>query len=442
MNDLLITKSTVDYSVLAGIWASTTLAEGELLVVDGDGALIVGGTLQIETATGAGSIEGAGVGNATVILTSGLVTGSPLTVTYAVANSDTPTLWVAKAKIAMNAVSAITTHFTIGGGATTITLTAKVIAANDSALNMALADGTCTGITPAASSADTEAGILTAVTADKIQLLLGTVEGTPKVTSMIYKTGLKYEKQAYVAPVAAVKCVGSDLPASAGSYSLNVPTMSVGLSVGIAIRDMSKPTEETGAVRYYSTTTITGDLWSTKVATNPLYRIVAAINADSNAIVTAVAHEDGSNAIDGIKLTCDTAGEDFNVFVLSGALQNADIVGYTIVNGAYDATATTTSVANVKGIGTPTQLIALEKDLSTRDGYSGRQFLPEFYTVASKVAAGQTYVIYTITSIYPDQGTLVNHNKFTNVIMVAIPAGETGDGEDIVILDSILAEFI
>lgn len=129
----------------------------------------VTGVAQVETATAAGTVTGSG--NATVVITSAAVTGSPLTVSVPVLVGDTASQWADKVRIALGTYSAITDKFTISGSTTAIVLTRKsttiatgfpvAYAANDSTLNISLANGTCTGITNATSSANTTAGVAT-----------------------------------------------------------------------------------------------------------------------------------------------------------------------------------------------------------------------------------------------------------------------------------------
>ena len=132
------------------------------------------GTAQVETATAAGTIGGSGAGNASVVVTSAGMTGSPITLSVAVANSDTATLWAAKVRTAMNANAVIAARFTVGGSTTAISLTRKatttytlngtsvpVYPANDATLNISLDNGTCTGITTATTSANTTGGVAT-----------------------------------------------------------------------------------------------------------------------------------------------------------------------------------------------------------------------------------------------------------------------------------------
>lgn len=115
------------------------------------------GVNQVETATAAGTITASG--NATVVVTGDDITGSPLTVSVAVLNTDTAATWAGKVRSALGAVTAITSLYTVGGATTAISLTRIVKRYNDSTLNISLANGTCTGITAAPTSVQTTAGI-------------------------------------------------------------------------------------------------------------------------------------------------------------------------------------------------------------------------------------------------------------------------------------------
>ena len=115
------------------------------------------GDNQVETATAAGTITASG--NATVVVTGDDIVGSPLTVSVAVLNTDTAATWAGKVKTALGAVTAITSLYTVGGLSTAISLTRIVKRYNDSTLNISLANGTCTGITAAPTSANTTPGI-------------------------------------------------------------------------------------------------------------------------------------------------------------------------------------------------------------------------------------------------------------------------------------------
>ena len=128
------------------------------------------GTAQVETATVVGTITTAG--NAEVIVTSAIVTGSPITLSVAVALSDTASDVATKIRTALSADSAITTYFSIGGTGADVVLTHKgskqytingtsvpVYPANDATLNISIDNDTCAGLTTAATSTDTTAGV-------------------------------------------------------------------------------------------------------------------------------------------------------------------------------------------------------------------------------------------------------------------------------------------
>ena len=128
-----------------------------------DGVMIrnFGGTLQVETATIVGTITGNG--NASVTVTAAGMTGSTIALSVAVLNGDTPTVSAGKIRTALNANVNIAAFFTVGGTGAAITLTTKVAAANDTTMNLAYTNGTCTGLTPNATSTDTTLGALWAV---------------------------------------------------------------------------------------------------------------------------------------------------------------------------------------------------------------------------------------------------------------------------------------
>ena len=127
----------------------------------------VAGVAQVETATAVGTITA--TGNATVVFT-GPVVGSPITLSVPVVSGDTAAQWADKVRVAMAANGPISDAFTVGGSSTSIVVTRKPLEeisgvpfypANNSGLNISLNNGTCTGITTAATSANTTAGVAT-----------------------------------------------------------------------------------------------------------------------------------------------------------------------------------------------------------------------------------------------------------------------------------------
>ncbi len=127
----------------------------------------VAGVAQNETATAAGTITASG--NASVTVTSSGMTGSPLTISVPVVIGDTASVWAGKVRTALAENATIAARFVIGGTTTSISLARtqttvggmSIYSANDATLNIALANGTCTGITAAPTSTNTTAGVAT-----------------------------------------------------------------------------------------------------------------------------------------------------------------------------------------------------------------------------------------------------------------------------------------
>lgn len=117
------------------------------------------GIQQVETATAVGTI-GTG-GNAKVTVTAAGMAGSPRIVSVAVSSSDTATVWAGKVRTALTNDPVVSDFFITSGTTTAIVLTARHTAPNDTTMNVALDNDTCTGITPAPTSANTTAGSYT-----------------------------------------------------------------------------------------------------------------------------------------------------------------------------------------------------------------------------------------------------------------------------------------
>lgn len=114
------------------------------------------GLVQVETATVVGTISGSG--NATVTITAANLVGSPLAVSVAVLNLDSASVAAGKMRDALALTAAVTALFDVTGATDKIILTRKGPFANDATLNIATANGTCTGLTAAPTSANTNAG--------------------------------------------------------------------------------------------------------------------------------------------------------------------------------------------------------------------------------------------------------------------------------------------
>lgn len=117
----------------------------------------VNGTKQVETATVSGSITSPG--NANITVTAAGLTGSPKSISFAVAVNDSAAVVAQKAREALVSDSAVTALFDISGIGPAIILTRKVAAANDATLNIAIANSSCSGLVNAPTSADTTLGV-------------------------------------------------------------------------------------------------------------------------------------------------------------------------------------------------------------------------------------------------------------------------------------------
>ena len=118
---------------------------------------VVAGTAQVETATAAGTVTTAG--NASVVVTAAGMTGSPKTISVPVELDDGANDIATAIRTALAADTAVDAMFDVSGTGAEIILTRNAPAANDTTLNIAIADGTSAGITTAASSANTTAGV-------------------------------------------------------------------------------------------------------------------------------------------------------------------------------------------------------------------------------------------------------------------------------------------
>jgi hypothetical protein len=111
---------------------------------------------QVDTATAVGTLTGSG--DIAVTVTGALVAGSPLAVNVPAVLGDTAAVWAGKVRAALAALPAITNDYTVTGSGSAIVIATKVNAANDTSLNIALDNGTTTGVTAAPTSANTIAG--------------------------------------------------------------------------------------------------------------------------------------------------------------------------------------------------------------------------------------------------------------------------------------------
>lgn len=112
--------------------------------------------MQIETTTVIGTIVNPGT--ATVVVTSAYVSGSPVTLNVAVTAGSDAHQVAHEIRSDLSNNTAISSQFAISGVDADIVLTDKYDRANDTSLNISIANGTCTGLTAVSTSVDTQAG--------------------------------------------------------------------------------------------------------------------------------------------------------------------------------------------------------------------------------------------------------------------------------------------
>lgn len=165
--DILSKNVGIHYATVGN---STALAQGDEIAGAADGKIVklvpAVGVAQVETATVVAASGATSNGNVALVLTSTALSGSPLTVTVPVTTaSNTATLVAGVLAAGLAADAEVNAKFIVTSSAATIILTRRtvqpgVFAANDATLNLAIPAGL--GITAAATSADTTAGVATA----------------------------------------------------------------------------------------------------------------------------------------------------------------------------------------------------------------------------------------------------------------------------------------
>jgi hypothetical protein len=118
------------------------------------------GTRQVETATGVGTITGAG--NVRVVITAAGMDDSPIAIDVPVTLGQTASQWMNTVRFYVESILSIRMQFAVSGSGADMILTRRSpYAANDSTLNISIGGTgtTATGITAAPTSTNTTAGV-------------------------------------------------------------------------------------------------------------------------------------------------------------------------------------------------------------------------------------------------------------------------------------------
>lgn len=196
---------------------------------------------QVETAVVVGTITGEG--NASVTVTAAGMTGSPKTISVAVALSDDASAVAGKIRTALNADSAVTALFTVGGTGANVTLTKTVPTANDATLNIAYANDTCTGLTADATSDNTTAGVASGAGNLSVIVTAAGMTGSPVTLSIAVTAGdsastvagkikTAMGNNAGIAAWFTIGGTGADVVLTCKAIAINDSTLNVAISPG------------------------------------------------------------------------------------------------------------------------------------------------------------------------------------------------------------------
>lgn len=147
-------------SVIAASTGSTVILDADTTINIPNGTLTsdhIGWTYRVGQTEAITAVVPANIttaGNARCVVTAVGLSGTPVTVTFAVALNDTDAQVADKARVALAANAAVDAFFNVGGEGAEIILTAKTIAANDATMNFTLEDVTSVGITDDTASTD------------------------------------------------------------------------------------------------------------------------------------------------------------------------------------------------------------------------------------------------------------------------------------------------
>lgn len=147
-------------SVITATVVSTVILDGDTTIRVPNGTLTssnIGWAYRVAQTEAITAVVPANIttgGNARCVVTAAGMSGSPVTVTFAVLLGDTAAQVAQKARTALAANASVSAFFNVGGEGAEIILTAKTIAANDATMNFTLEDVTSVGITDDTTSTD------------------------------------------------------------------------------------------------------------------------------------------------------------------------------------------------------------------------------------------------------------------------------------------------
>lgn len=228
----------------------------------------------------------------------------------------------------------------------------------------------------------------------KFQFVTMTANGL-KWSPIITKANATCVAQAYVAPQAKTMTLNN-----------TIANIDVGKMYGFVVTDLSKPTHILSRNRTYTYTAVSGDTEATINAA-----LIALVNADSLAIVTASATAD-------ILLTGDTAGVAFEVSLV-GDLRGQSVISIT--------------QAVITGTGTAVQLAAYERECNIERGDGNYRTDGDlFFSAVSEVNTSTpgTYDLYIFHYTTPMLRPIINNANVEQELVLALLVSLSDSGND------------
>lgn len=141
----------------APVIKKTDSSANAVTILSAKGETLDGGTYQVETATVAGTITTSG--NMSVVITASEVVGSPVTISVPISAGESTSTIASRVRSYIEANKNITDIYSVSGSGANIVLTQRQYLGNDSTLNISLDNDTSEGLTQAATSTNTTAGV-------------------------------------------------------------------------------------------------------------------------------------------------------------------------------------------------------------------------------------------------------------------------------------------
>lgn len=262
---------------------------------------------------------------------------------------------------------------------------------------------------------------------DNVYFAVGQASGTnntlTKISQKVQCNTSKAYRKLYKAPVKQVTLIGDDGTIVPGG-TLPTPTLglpasiTVGDTINLRITDTLDRFDNLQGQRYkerYEETARVGDTYSLMIA-----RLLAQIAANPNSIIVppVIATDVFGTPYTGFKLAAKDFDQTFEVS-LDGVWAGATIW--------YDDVSFTTGSANVVpvvfGVGTPTEITALEQYCQTEEGDTARgAILPQnWFAKPTLVASTATYDVYSINWSRTRSNPIHSFDASNQTIQIAVP---------------------